>query len=80
MPTEKYENKKESSEKIGVDDELLRMIYARNTLYAPHINEPNEFSYAQFKDQRNLGNSTRRKKMTFMAKNLRKLHQTLKPL
>ena len=62
MPTEKRENKKKTARKLWVDDELLRMIDVRNALYAAHINEPNEFSYTQFKDQHTLVNFTGRKK------------------
>ncbi|KAK2704498.1 hypothetical protein QYM36_016782 [Artemia franciscana] len=62
-PLKSMKIRKKAARKPWVDDELLRMIDIRNALYTAHINEPNEFSSAQFKDQRNLVNSTRRKKM-----------------
>ncbi|KAK2719648.1 hypothetical protein QYM36_005209, partial [Artemia franciscana] len=62
-PLKSMKIRKKAVRKPWVDDELLRMIDIRNALYTAHINEPNDFSFAQFKDQRNLVNSTRRKKM-----------------
>ncbi|KAK2701355.1 hypothetical protein QYM36_019982 [Artemia franciscana] len=62
-PLKSMKIRKKAARKPWIDDELLRMIDIRNALYTAHINEPNEFSSAQFKDQRNLVNSTRRKKM-----------------
>ncbi|KAK2708052.1 hypothetical protein QYM36_015669 [Artemia franciscana] len=62
-PLKSMKIRKKAARKPWVDDELLRMIDIRNAFNRTHINEPNEFSSAQFKDQRNLVNSTRRKKM-----------------
>ncbi|KAK2719423.1 hypothetical protein QYM36_005046 [Artemia franciscana] len=62
-PLKSMKIRKKAARKPWVDDELLRMIGTRNALYTAHINEPNELSSAQFKDQRNLFNSTRQKKM-----------------